>query len=377
MRLVVVTHYFPAHRGGIELVADALIRELVGDGAATVEWFASDCDQPPAGGPSLTVKPMPSWNGLETQTGLPYPLWSPRAWPLLWRAIRRCDLVHIHDYIYPGSLLAWTMAKLVRRPCIITQHVGSVPLSSRLLGFLLRFTHGTLGRLLLRRTAAVVFVSDVVRRQFFHAADSRVSVIANGVDTATFRPLDSSRRAALRDQLGFGDRPVLLFVGRFVAKKGLPLLRQLLPLLPQVQWVFAGRGPLDPESWNQPSLRIFRDRTGATLAELYQAADLLVLPSTGEGFPLVVQEAMACGTPVLASSELRGALPEVERVMMTEEVHGAQAPDRWLARLNALLDDPARMAATGQATAEFAAQRWSWRRCAASYFDAYRKAMSR
>jgi glycosyltransferase involved in cell wall biosynthesis len=376
LRLVVVTHYFPEHRGGIELVAAALVGELTEGGRAVVEWFASDCDAPPAG-VGLTPRPIPAWNGVEAHTGLPYPLWSPTTWPSLWCAIRRCDLVHIHDYVYMGSLLAWIMAKLVRRPCVITQHVGNVPLGSRLARLLLRVTNATIGRLVLRSSAAAVFVSDIVRRQFFDIDRERVRVIANGVDTLIFHPLDVADRSVLRGRLGFAEeRPVLLFVGRFVDKKGLPLLQELVPRLPHVQWIFAGRGPLDPGTWNQPAVRIFRDRVGSTLAELYQAADLLVLPSVGEGFPLVVQEAMACGTPVLAGGELVGALPDVDRVLMTENVQGADAVDRWQANLTSLLADFGGLKGRRQTTAEFAAERWSWNRCADAYLDLYRKAMN-
>lgn len=378
MRLVVVTHYFPAHRGGIELVSSALINELTENGKIVVEWFASDCDPPPLGGVALKPKPIPAWNVLEERTGLPYPLWSPTSWPSLWQAIRNCDLVHIHDYLYSGNLLAWTIAKLLHRPCVITQHVGNVPLANRFLGWLLRTANGTLGRLVLQSSAAAVFVSDVVRRQFFHYGERHVQVIANGLDTSIFHPVDAAGREAIRARFGFEEgKPVLLFVGRFVAKKGLPLLRDLVPRLPQAHWVFAGHGPLDPKTWDQPSIRVFHNLTGTSLAELYQAADLLVLPSTGEGFPLVVQEAMACGTPALAGGELAGALPDIERVLMMEDVKGADALDRWQARLAELLSDPDRLRWLRQSVAGFAAERWSWHNCATAYFELYRKLITR
>jgi len=74
-------------------------------------------------------------------------------------------------------------------------------------------------------------------------------LVANGVDTSVFHPLDEERRMALRQQLGAGgETPLLLFVGRFVEKKGLPALRRLAEQLPQTRWMFAGSGPLDPRN---------------------------------------------------------------------------------------------------------------------------------
>ncbi|MGE0109890.1 MAG: glycosyltransferase family 4 protein, partial [Bdellovibrionales bacterium] len=131
-----------------------------------------------------------------------------------------------------------------------------------------------------------------------------IKVIPNGVDLRTFQPPIPENRRFLREQFALKrDQPVFLFVGRFVEKKGLAVLHLLAKALPMCRFWMVGNGPISPENWLLPNVHVFRNRVNLSLTELYHAADLLVMPSYGEGFPLVIQEAMACGLPVLCSKE--------------------------------------------------------------------------
>ena len=93
MRVTLVTHYFPAHRGGVERVAGLLAERLASSGVANIVWHASDCDAPPSSSPALTCVPARSCNIIERRFGFPYPLWTPAALMQLVQACRRADVV--------------------------------------------------------------------------------------------------------------------------------------------------------------------------------------------------------------------------------------------------------------------------------------------
>jgi phosphatidylinositol alpha-1,6-mannosyltransferase len=378
IRVTLVTHYFAGHRGGVELVAWEVASRLARAGVAQVTWWASDTDRPPDDFVGLRCVAARACNVVERRLGLPFPLWSPRALIGLARDVRACEVVHLHDCVYLANFVAWAAARLYGRPVVVTQHVGMIPLRNPLLRALLAAANRVLGRLVIGSAAQTIFVSEVVGRYFarfvrFRAPPLRVP---NGVDVGVFVVAQDARRAALRAELGVGDAPVLLFVGRFVEKKGLPLLKRLAAALPQARWIFAGWGPLDPGAWGLANVTVRYNAGREELARLYQAADLLVLPSIGEGFPLVVQEAMACGTPALVSEETAAGCPEAAEVLLSEPLEPGDSAARWSARIADLLRERQTLVSMRTRVAEFARANWSWENCATRYAEVLRACAS-
>jgi len=372
MQITLVTHFFPAHRGGVERMAGQLAERLAAQGIAQIDWHASDCDPPPPASPGLTVVPASSCNILERVVGVPYPLWSPAALLRLARAVRSASVVHLHDCLYLPVLAAFAAARFGRRrrAVVVTQHIGHVPYRNPLLRALHAAANRLLGAWVLAGADQVIFESESVRAYFAQRVRFRSPplLIENGVDTEVFRPCSAAERAERRARLGIPPgKPVVLFIGRFVEKKGLEILCELTGRIGDAHWLFAGWGPMDPAAWERPNVIVVRSPATAELSALYQAADLLVLPSVGEGFPLSVQEAMACGTPALVGADTAAGCPEAGDVLLSERVGGADTAARWAARIQALLAAPGQLESLRPRVAAFARSHWSWEQCVARY----------
>jgi glycosyltransferase involved in cell wall biosynthesis len=378
LALVTITHYYPRHGGGIEIVADRLAREFAARDVA-ITWFASDTDQPPEVPPGVLLSPIGTWNFVERMTQLPYPLWSLRVLPALWRAISRADAVHVHEHLYMGSILGVILARLRGRPVVVTQHIGALVPGSRCLALLFTGVSRTLGAFVFALANRIVFISDNVRAFFGRSASARGCLIFNGIDGERFHHVSDAARAAARQRFGWpAGRPVALFVGRFVRKKGLDVLEQLSARFPDVQWAFAGSGPVDPAAWGRQNVAVLGRVPQERLPELYGAADLLVLPSHGgEGFPLVVQEALACGLAVLSTSEVATACPEATAMIRHPGSDHRCEPARetiegWARALRNVLDDRAWLHEREQ-RASRAHALWSWTVCAERYLALFRE----
>jgi D-inositol-3-phosphate glycosyltransferase len=218
-----------------------------------------------------------------------------------------------------------------------------------------------------------------------HRADSaRIDVAHPGVDLDVFRPGD--RRAA-RAALGLPlDEHVVAFVGRIQPLKAPDILLRAAAKLERVRIVVAG-GPsgsglaapdglvrlaneldiADRVTFLPPQLR-------EDLARLFQAADLVAVPSYSESFGLVALEAQACGTPVVAAAV--GGLPVAVRHGVSGTLVSGHDVDQWSRAIDELLRLGAgpRAWAMSRSAAQHAA-RFSWDNTVDALLASYRRAI--
>jgi glycosyltransferase involved in cell wall biosynthesis len=371
VRVLMLSHYFAERGGGIEIVAAALARAL-GCAGFELVWLATGATPDNGRHTPYRKVGLAASDAAEKLLGIPYPLIGTSAWRTIFRETKRADVLLIHDALYLTSAVAYLAARVHRKPVVVVQHVGFVPYTNAMLRRLMQAANRCIAAPLLRRADRVIFISEVTRRYFAGIAWRRPPLLVfNGVDTATFSPARTSDEiSAARSSFGLpSEGPIALFVGRFVEKKGLRILESMARQRPDVLFVFAGSGRLDPRQWQLPNARVYTGLSGATLAALYRVGDLLLLPSTGEGFPLVVQEALACGLPIICGTDSASADPRAAPFLRSVEVDLGN-PERT-ARL--FSEEMMRVLARPRSSAErdarfnFAAGSYSWERAAAAY----------
>ncbi|MDK2789873.1 MAG: hypothetical protein PWP15_380 [Methanothermococcus sp.] len=172
---------------------------------------------------------------------------------------------------------------------------------------------------------AVITVSNSIKSEICGAFDTpweKVNVIYNGINPWEFDiPLSDYDRNEFRMNLGVHPHEkMILFVGRLVYQKGVEYLIRAFPKIlnshPDSKLVIAGTGDMKDYLEGIASQLGCRDRViflgftnGDSLKKLYKCADICVIPSVYEPFGIVALEAMAAGTPVVASSV--GGLSEI------------------------------------------------------------------
>ena len=210
------------------------------------------------------------------------------------------DLIDAH-YFYPDGVAAALLGKWFNKPVVVTARGTDINIlpNYRIPEKWIRWAAG--------ECAEIITVSEGLRERLsmMQVPDRKLHTLRNGVDLEKFRPL---ARQEIRQELDVSDF-LVLSVGNLVREKGHGLVIEALAGIPGTHLVIIGSGP------DEKRLKSLADQVGchdrvkfidylpqSDLVRYYNAADLLVLASESEGMPNVLLEAMACGTPSIASA---------------------------------------------------------------------------
>jgi teichuronic acid biosynthesis glycosyltransferase TuaC len=232
------------------------------------------------------------------------------------------DIIDAH-YFYPDGVAAALVGRILRKPVVISARGSDINTIAQ------HYVPKKLIRYAARRARHVVAVSRALRDRLIALGVDRenISVLRNGVDTELFRP---QPRDVTEERLDW-DGQVLLAVGNLVPLKGHDLAIASLAYLPRSLLIIVGEGPeraaLETQArrakvWDRVKIVAPVDQT--VLCDYYNMADILVLASREEGWPNVLLEAMACGTPVVASRA--GGTAEIIRAPEAGRLFAPRSP---------------------------------------------------
>jgi len=216
-----------------------------------------------------------------------------------------------------------------------------------------------------------IVAANVVERAhlvwYYGARTDRIAVIPCGVDTELFQPMDPAKA---KDLLELPPDPLLLHVGRLQPIKGLETLLEAMTAVPEPAYLLIVGGEQDePENGHgaamrqqvaalglEKRVRFLRAQPQRRLRLFYAAAAATVMPSYYESFGMVAIEAMACGSPVVASRV--GGLTTTVQDGVTGRLVPEADPAALAAAITGLLEGPEGRRLGQQATRWAAEHRW-------------------
>ncbi len=288
-----VTPRYAPHLGGVESHVSALAPRIAAAGH-TVEVLTQEVGGPDGTpqvlGEGLTVRRFPAlgWDTPYTQ--------SPTLWRFLHSEMGTYDLVHAHSY-HATPALAVALAGC--RRMVFTPHYNGPGHSNST--HLAHLAYRPLGRLITRRARRIICVSraeaDLLVGHFPRARD-RITVIPNGVD-----------QEGLNAEAWPSQPPTVLCVGRLEPYKNVGLVIQAMRHLPgEIRLVVVGDGPLRhrlerlaQETGTSQRVTLLGSVPRGILVRWIRTATVQVSMSAHEAFGITVLEALAAGTPVVAS----------------------------------------------------------------------------
>lgn len=374
MKIVIDARWIFPELSGIGLYTRELIRNLARvDTDNSYDLLFSDADVEAREKRETGFDQAPNFSVTRVKHGPFSPIGQLLLPPLLRRL--RADVFHSPNYMIPFA--AFPRRRRGRSACVITVH-DLIPLL---------FPHYTPRALKTRffpvfkwvmrqaalRADAIIAPSESTRQdlieQLCSGRPESIAVVHQGV-TAEYRPPAGKEG---------GDRPVILYVGRFDPYKNISNLIRAFARI-RAEGLDADLRVVGSDDRRYPEARGLARELGVDeharwdgyldgdgLLRAYQQADLFVLPSRYEGFGLTVLEAMACGTPVVCGN--RSSLPEV--VGDAAVTIDPDDVDAIAAAIGAVLRSPGRAARLRAAGLDRAAG-FTWRKTAEKTLDVYR-----
>ncbi len=309
MKVCLLGHY-PPHIGGVSSHTYQLSQELIKRGDTVIVLTYPHQDIHDIDGVHVETAPTINIKGLR---GLIFFLTATLKLISITKKYD-VDLIHAH-YILPPGLIAIIANTITRRKTAVTVHGSDINIlaSNKFLRSIIKYV--------LKNTDYVAVVNENIKDKISELnvkeLEGKIKVTPNAVNVEKYNPKTGT--TFIQDMNLNPDKPLILFVGNLVFQKGLKYLLEAKKILKtEAQLVIVGDGPLMMELKEVVEKKDIKDVffTGARydVNKIMPAADVFVLPSITEGFPITLLEALSTGLPAVATNV--GGIPS----LITSEV---------------------------------------------------------
>ena len=219
---------------------------------------------------------------------------------------RSISITHAH-YVFPSGVFSLLLKKLFKIPYVVTAHGGDIEKMAKKNATIRKWTTR-----ILQESSHVIAVGPVLAKQIetdFHVSNDKITIMSMGVNREVFKP--GNKNDARKLLKLSPDEFLFSFVGNVIKQKGIEELLQAFQEVKsntakQVKLAIIGsRRDVSFMEKIAPLLNndvlLIDPVKQPDLVTWFQASDVFVLPSHIEGFGLVALEAIACGTPVIAT----------------------------------------------------------------------------
>jgi glycosyltransferase involved in cell wall biosynthesis len=281
---------------------------------------------------------------------------------------RNCNLIHAH-YL-PSGFVGFLITKLTGQKLIVTAHGSDIYMIPERGLFQKRYIRA------LSNASVIITVSHANKERLLKLGLPRdkIIVIPNGIDLALFDTTVSTLK-------GHEDEVHIMWVGRMVEVKGLEYLihamRIVVTRYPQSKLILIGTGPLKAKlerlvgDLSLDKNITFTGSVNHSDVPLYlKEADIFVLPSLSEGFPVVILEAMAAGKPVVASN-VRG-IPDAVTDGVTGFLVEPENYEQLAEKIVYLIEHPEEGERMGKAGRKLVEERFTWAKIAEEIIRIYK-----
>ncbi len=263
--------------------------------------------------------------------------------------LRSYDAVWVNGYTYPSNWLAAAAAHLRSTPLLFRSELR---ISDDQVTGAKRYVRDAIVRWWVRRSAALLYIGEANREAYlrYGARPDQLFFCPYSVDVeridATSREYADAKQASLRQEWCLPvDRPVILFVGKLIARKHAEALLDIAAAVgPSGHVALAGSGPMEPElrrrvaEDNLSNVTFFGFVNQSRLPEVYAMADVFIMASEREPWGLVLNEAMAAGVVPIVTEDV-GANPDLIAEGETGYVVASGDTSLMIARVLTLLGD--------------------------------------